>query len=375
MKINKHFIVRLVFYFVGLAIMAFGVALSVKSDLGVSPISSIPYTMTCVAGIELGRATIIFSVFMVFVQIVLLRKNFKIFNLLQLPVGILFGLFMTFCSNMVMSLPPIENVTVRLLLMLISTVVIALGVFMYVPTGFIPLAPEGAMLAVAQLAKAKFGNVKLIFDISMVAISGITCLLVIKELGSVGIGTIAAAVLVGNEIKLLGKYFGTARNRILGIGEAPVEATEDKPLLQIMKRDVYTIRNNDTILDALKLMKDKKVSGFPVLDNDDKIVGFISNGDIIRHLTSEHSLFIDSHSLEHIEFNAVLKTLVLNTVSSIATKKVITVSADDDLDEVCYILGEHHLKKAPVMQDGKMIGIINVSNITDYAVSLIEEAV
>ena len=369
MKTNKSFIIRLIFYFVGLAIMAFGVALSVKSDLGVSPISSIPYTMTCVAGIELGKATIIFSVFMVFVQIVLLRKNFKLFNLLQLPVGILFGLFMTCCSNAIMSLPPIESVTLRLILMLASTVVIAIGVFMYVPTGFIPLAPEGAMLAVAQLTRSKFGNVKLISDISMVTISGVTCLLVIKELGSVGVGTVVAAVLVGNEIKLLGKYFGAARNKILGIGEESVEISIENPLLQIMKKDVYTIRNNDTILEALFLMREKKVSGFPVIDDDDKIVGFISNGDIIRHLTSEHSLFVDSNSLGQVEFNEVLKTLVMNKVSSIAAKKVITVNASDDLDEVCYILGEHRLKKAPVMQDGKMIGIINVSDITDYAVS------
>ena len=217
MKQNQYLGIRLVFYIVGLFIMTVGVALSVKSDFGVSPVSSIPYTMTCVAGIELGKATIIFSAVMLLAQIVLLRKNFKIINLLQLPVCILFGLCMTFCSNLVMSLPPIENVTLRLLLMLFSTVVVAVGVFMYVPAGFVPLAPEGAMLAVSQLTRAKFGNVKLAFDISMVVISGAVCLIVLKELGSVGIGTITAAVLVGNEIKFLGRHFGAARDRILGI--------------------------------------------------------------------------------------------------------------------------------------------------------------
>lgn len=99
MKNNKKLAIRLIFYFTGLAIMAFGVALSVKSDLGVSPISSIPYTMTCVAGIELGRATIIFSAFMVLVQAVLLRTKFRLFNLLQLPVGILFGLPKNLCCS------------------------------------------------------------------------------------------------------------------------------------------------------------------------------------------------------------------------------------------------------------------------------------
>lgn len=56
----KKLKIRLPVYFVGLFIMTIGVALSVKSNLGVSPVSTIPYTMTCVWGIEMGNATIIF---------------------------------------------------------------------------------------------------------------------------------------------------------------------------------------------------------------------------------------------------------------------------------------------------------------------------
>lgn len=374
MKDKKYLAARLAFYIVGLVIMTLGVAISVKSNLGVSPISSIPYTVTCVVGIELGRATILFSVFMVLLQIVLLGKQFKLINLMQIPVGILFGLCMTFCCNRVMALPAVDNITLQFVMMLVSTVIIAIGVFMYVPAGFIPLAPEGAMLAVAQITKSKFGNVKLVFDISMVAISGSVCLIALKELGSVGVGTVVAAVLVGNEVKLLGKYFGEARDKILGIGEASSKTADENPLLKIMKSDVYTIREDDTILNALILMKEKGVSGFPVLDHSGELVGFISDGDIIRHLSSEHSLFVNSKSLKRIEFNTALKSLMLCEVSRLAAKRVITVSADDDLDEVCYKLGEHHLKKAPVMRDGKMIGIINVSNIIKYTVSFMKES-
>lgn len=140
-----------------------------------------------------------------------------------------------------------------------------------------------------------------------------------------------------------------------------------------MKRDVYTIHKDDTIADALKLMRAKKVSGLPVLDGEENLVGFISDGDIIRHLTSEHSLFVDSHSLEKIEFNSALHDLMKHAVSTIATKRVIAVNVEDNLDEVCYVLGERHLKKVPVMENGRMIGIINVSNIIGYAVSLMEE--
>lgn len=57
----KHLNVRLPMYFIGLFVMTVGIALSVKSNLGVSPVSSIPYTITCVWGLEMGKATDSFS--------------------------------------------------------------------------------------------------------------------------------------------------------------------------------------------------------------------------------------------------------------------------------------------------------------------------
>ena len=84
---------RLINYFVGLFIMTVGIAFSIKSNLGVSPVSTIPYTMTVVWGIEIGMATIIFHCSLVVLQILLLRKSFQYKQLLQVPVGIVFGYF------------------------------------------------------------------------------------------------------------------------------------------------------------------------------------------------------------------------------------------------------------------------------------------
>lgn len=70
----KHLKIRIPMYFIGLFIMTIGIALSVKSNLGVSPVSSIPYTMTCVWGIEMGKATILFHMVLVVIQILLLHS-------------------------------------------------------------------------------------------------------------------------------------------------------------------------------------------------------------------------------------------------------------------------------------------------------------
>lgn len=75
---------RLICYFAGLFIMTAGIAISVKSNLGVSPVSSIPYTLTRCWGIEMGKATILFHCVLVLLQILILRKSFQLKSLLQL---------------------------------------------------------------------------------------------------------------------------------------------------------------------------------------------------------------------------------------------------------------------------------------------------
>ena len=205
---NRNILKRMSAYIAGLFILTIGIALSVKSDLGVSPVSSIPYTMTCVWGIEMGKATIIFHCFLVLLQIILLRKNYKIKNLLQIVVGIMFGYFTTFCNWGVSFLPNPQNIVIRMGMLLISTVFVAFGIFLYLPADIMPLAGEGAMQAVSDVSGIAFSKVKIGFDISMVVISLVTCLIFIKSMGSVGIGTVIAAVLVGIELGGISKRFG-----------------------------------------------------------------------------------------------------------------------------------------------------------------------
>lgn len=214
MKTNGKTAIRLAFYLGGLLIMTLGVAISVKSGLGVTPLSSIPYTVSIVFGIELGLATMIVSVILALIEIPVLRSQYKVSNLLQIPVSIVFGFFMTTCNKLAQSIPSPDGFIFRFVLMLISTVIVAVGVFMYVSSGFVPLPTEGLLLAIAQVTKVKFPTLKLIGDISMVAVSLTTCLIAIHQFGSIGIGTIVSALLVGNEVKILTRYFGNSVKKL-----------------------------------------------------------------------------------------------------------------------------------------------------------------
>ena len=203
-------------YFIGLFVMTIGIALSVKSNLGVSPVSSIPYTMTCVWGIEMGKATILFHIILVLIQILLLRKKFKPVQLLQVVIGVVFGYFTTFCNYMVSFLPTPENLGIRIIMVLASTVFVAFGIFLYLPADLIPLAGEGCMQAVSSVTHIEFSKVKIGFDCTMVLVSAITCLTVLHNLGSVGAGTIIAAILVGTLVGIINRAFGKQRDKLLG---------------------------------------------------------------------------------------------------------------------------------------------------------------
>ena len=377
---SSNIVVRCIIYFFGLLIMTLGVAVSVKSDLGVSPVSSIPYTMTCVWGIEMGKATIFFHAALVLVQVILLRRKFQLKNLLQIPVGVLFGYMTTFSNHLMTFLPDPGNIYIRLGMVVISTVLVAIGLFFYVPADIIPLAGEGVMLAISKVSDKAFSTVKIAFDVTMVVISLITCLILIHSLGSVGIGTVIAAVMVGMVLKLITKLFGEARDRRFRIGRyaAKPAAVSDGakaagPLMEIMKTDVYAIDMEAELFDVLRLITEKGVSGVPVVNGDGKPIGFISDGDIIRFLASEHPLVVNPSSFIEIDFDSKLRALMKRKVKEIAKKRVITVDSDDSLSNICGVMVENHIKKAPVMSDGKMVGIINVSNITKYAFKMMEE--
>ena len=86
---------RYIIFLVGLFVNSLGVSLITKANLGTSPISSIPYVLSLNFPLTLGNFTIIFSILLIILQLFILRKNFKLEHLLQIPISILFGYFIS----------------------------------------------------------------------------------------------------------------------------------------------------------------------------------------------------------------------------------------------------------------------------------------
>lgn len=264
---------------------------------------------------------------------------------MQIFAGILFGYFTTFCNSLMVFFPDPTNLIVRLAMMLFSTGLIAFGLFWYVPADIIPLAGEGAMLAISKTIKKPFPTVKIAFDVTMVVISLITCLICLHSLGSVGIGTIAAAILVGMELRWITKNAVHKETRFSVLRK---KKQRQSPLLAIMKQEVYTVSEETSIRDALHLITEKKISGVPVTDGSQNLIGFLSDGDILRFLADVEPLFINASALQELpNFEERTKELMAMQVRDIAKKQVISVGAEMELGEVCQILHRKPYQEMP----------------------------
>jgi len=118
---------RIILFVGGLFVMSLGVGLSIKSGLGVTPISSIPYSLTLASGVNIGITTVIFNALLVFLQIPILKKRFNPKRLLQLINAFMFGYF-TDLSLWILSPMPDLPLDVNFTLLIVSMFLIAIGI-------------------------------------------------------------------------------------------------------------------------------------------------------------------------------------------------------------------------------------------------------
>lgn len=153
---------------------------------------------------------------------------------------------------------------------------------------------------------------------------------------------------------------------------------ERKTLMEsVMKRDVYTIPEQASVLDAMRILMDKGISAAPIVDRAGKLKGFVSDGDLLRHLTRRDEVVTDpvvmitqviGEGNRSKGFSTRMVELMGMPVSSIARRRVVSVSVHDDLLSVSKTLGANHLKKVPVVDaDGCLVGVVNRSDIIGYS--------
>lgn len=204
-KLPVYITKRYLLLLVGLSIMAFGVAFSIKASLGTSPISSVPYVVSLFAPLTVGTATIVMHCVFILLQILILRRNYHPIQLMQLPVAVFFGYLTDFGVWAVRGIH-CSTYWQQWIVCLIGILLVAAGVSLEVKAGVVVLAGEGVVLAICKvLPKIKFGYMKVGFDVTLVVIACILSFTFTGHLQGVREGTVAAALLVGLIAKQIGK--------------------------------------------------------------------------------------------------------------------------------------------------------------------------
>lgn len=142
-------------------------------------------------------------------------------------------------------------------------------------------------------------------------------------------------------------------------------------LREIMKTEVYSVDANASISDVMNLFITKKISGCPIVENKNKLVGYISDGDIVRFLSKNETTFKSVYTYNLIdgsagEFDSKMIELLNLKAIDVASKDMFWVDINQDLAEVCKVLADMHKKKVPVMENGVIVGVITRSDITKY---------
>jgi len=136
----------------------------------------------------------------------------------------------------------------------------------------------------------------------------------------------------------------------------------------IMSAPAISITENHTLQEVLELMAENNFSGLPIVDSDNKVIGIISNTDIIRY--SQQSSVIPLSNLSGwispyaniTDLASVRKGFeMLNKTKAgqIMTKKVYTVSQDTDATEIAQLMNQRKVNRIPVVDsEGKLVGIV-----------------
>lgn len=142
---------------------------------------------------------------------------------------------------------------------------------------------------------------------------------------------------------------------------------------EIMISPVYTVKKSETVRSVIKKFIEHRISGLPVVNDRNEIVAYVSDGDIMKFIGRHEDRVFDSFYYitvvkgDELEFEERAKGLLNLNIMDIATKKVIKVSWDTEIEDIAAILGEKRIKKLPVERDGVLVGIISRGDVIRHS--------
>ena len=211
---NLKSVVRYMVLLLGLFIMACGIALVVKSNLGTSPISSVPYIFSLIFPLTFGQLTFLLSIIFIFTEMIMLGSKFPKVQLLQIVVGISFGFFTDFGMYIFSAVNP-EIYLNKIITLLTGCILMGLGVYLQVAADVIINPGEGVVRVIARKTSVCFGNIKIAFDITLAVFAIIISLTHFGAVYGIREGTIISACSVGFIVKIWSRIANHVKNALI----------------------------------------------------------------------------------------------------------------------------------------------------------------
>ena len=212
---TKRTVTRVLVYISGLCILALGLTLSTKADLGVSPIIAVSFCISKITGARFGDMTFLLYASFVGIEILLHlipgmrrpadRKKAVLADVLQLPLSYFFTMLLNLLSAWI---PAAETMAARVTVLLISVILVGTGAALSLDMRLIANPGDGLVQAVSDRTGVDLGLSKNIVDITCVTITSVLSMTVSHRILGVGIGTLIAMIGIGRVIAFVNKIVG-----------------------------------------------------------------------------------------------------------------------------------------------------------------------
>lgn len=139
---------------------------------------------------------------------------------------------------------------------------------------------------------------------------------------------------------------------------------------ELMNTDVYSIQADKKVFALLELFEEKKVSGVPVVDKNNQLIGMITIGDVLSRIHKPLPFFDAMLYIAVLDTEAVIMGEIYDVlekpVSELMTRKIITVTEDTGFADIAKLLSKYKFKKLPVVDGKKLIGVVSRGEVVRY---------
>lgn len=243
-KSNAELFRRYMIFGISLLVIALGISIITRSDLGTSPITSVPYVASLNTPLSLGTYFFFFTIFLIILQVIMLGKKGilerKVELLMQFPVALVLSVFTDFGMWITAAWMP-ELYYVKIVSLVIGCLVLAFGICLEVIADVTMISAEYTIQFATMRLKKDFGTIKICFDVSLVLLAAFGSWLLSGRIDGVREGTIIAALITGPFVRMIMPRLAFLRNWFSGTYGNNVQAIarigENQPLVITISRE------------------------------------------------------------------------------------------------------------------------------------------